>query len=198
MTHTDEGLLRSLGQLAREQQAEAEQLDLEPLSAADEARLRRRLLAASERRAAPGKLRWLRSGMAFGLPLCAAAAALLWLRRPEPLPQYVLEVANAPAQYRSGDAAPVEPKGPVQVYDTLRLRLRPATSVSGAVTATAQLRQGDVTQDWPLVARTSDYGAVQVELRRADTKLRGLADLTLQLEREGATQTWRLPVQLQE
>ena len=207
----DEPLLNALGELAREQARDATLLEQRirqgtgvaeqgtlPLSAAELEKLRTRLLE-QPRAANVVALRTWRNLLL--IPLCAAAAALLWLWQPNAetlaLPEYRLEVASALAQLRSGDA-PIQAAGaPVVVHDTLRLVLRPATSVRGAVMARASLQQRAQSVPWLATLEQSSQGAIQMQLQRADTAIRGPATLTVSVSRQGgATQSWQLPVQL--
>ncbi|HKP56678.1 MAG TPA: hypothetical protein VJV78_08160 [Polyangiales bacterium] len=215
---SDDALMNALGNLAREQGQEAERLEkrilqggapgepgTQPLTAAELGQLRGRLLAtAREQTPAPVvqlRARKLLRAMALAMPLCAAAAALLWLRQPaselSALPEYSLEIANAPAQVRSGDGPLHVAGAPVAVRDSLRLVLRPATTVTGAVTASASLQQGAQTTPWPVTLKQSSQGAVQVELQRSTTAVRGSALLTVSLSRgDQAAQSWELSVEL--
>ena len=129
-------------------------------------------------------VRSLRRAFVIALPLCVAAGAVLWLQPKAPihqLPDYSLELLNAPAELRGAAEPRSEPAKPVELAASSRLvlSLRPSTAVQEPVRTRALLRQGDEVRVWPATIETSPQGAVRVQLDRANTNLRGPADLVV-------------------
>jgi hypothetical protein len=166
------------------------------------------------------RVRPIRRAIALVVPLCAvAAAALLWFS-PAPstvreLPAYSLDLASAPSEYRStatsGAFDPAALAQPIALGagSRLVLSLRPATAVAEPIQTRVIVRQATGASRWPATVETSPLGAVRLQLERANTPLRGPAELIVlighgesappAMDRGGlGWQRWSLPIILGE
>lgn len=184
-SHDDDALLRSLGQLAREQ-AESEaatvmpdlepelQQALSPLDAAEQQDITAALLARStgpapDRTAepAPIPLRSRRRSWMAGAGVLAAAAVLLIALRPTgpSLPTYELLVEGGDLTVR-GEQAPQAPAPVLTDGSRLKLQLRPEHASKQPITVSVEAQRGDAVRPLKLATEMSETGSV---------RLRGLA-----------------------
>ena len=128
----------------------------------------------------------------LGGSLAAAAALLLWLRMPPPLPvaAYDVVVASADVGARAEGARPA-PGPVVQTGTTFELVARPAVAERGPLAARAFLERDGVVTSWDAPIELSSEGVVRIT---GDTEAlfgarRGAVTILLAVGRPGAIPT---------
>lgn len=178
---SDDRMLEALAGLAREQQGDEPPAELLAPPAdhvkariVDDALLAlggAPLAAPTQARAPvaadpPGLLRRLRWLFAVGVPVAAAAAAVVLLApggdRAPALPRYAMEIRGGVAELRSGAGTPAEAPLVLAPGSSVELVLRPATAATGDVEARVFWVQGGQARRWNAQVQRSDEGAFLV------------------------------------
>lgn len=181
----DDALLRALGALAREREAEAEADDawpaddeaLRPLDEAEAAMLMDAVLGAEVRAEPPPSPATLtpprRRGWVWAGVVGALAAALLLaigLRGPDALPDYRLTAGAGEQTFRADPEAPAaDGRARYTTGSRVQLVARPASDVPDPVVARVYVRQGGQTTRLDPPVQVSPTGAVRLDAVAGET-----------------------------